>query len=153
MAIEVDALTDTNVLLRLQRESDPLRGVAESAVKTLLRGNVTLCVTSQNLIEYWNVATRPLSSNGLGRTPAEVSGEIDRLLQVFRFLPDDPAVFNEWLHLVREYGVSGVKVHGARLVAVMRVYGLTQILTFNPLDFNRYEGIVVVHPQTLTSPP
>jgi predicted nucleic acid-binding protein len=49
--------------------------------------------------------------------------------------------------LVVAAGVSGVQVHDARLVAVMRVYGLTHILTLNAPDFRRYPGIVAVDPQ------
>jgi hypothetical protein len=44
-------------------------------------------------------------------------------------------------------GVSGVQVHDARLAAVMRVHGLTHILTLNAADFARYPGIIAVHPQ------
>jgi hypothetical protein len=42
---------------------------------------------------------------------------------------------------------SPAQVHDARLVAVMRVHGLTHVLTFNPTDFTRYPGITVVRPQ------
>jgi hypothetical protein len=42
--------------------------------------------------------------------------------------------------------VSGVQVHDARLAAVMRVHGVTHILTFNPGDFARY-GVTAVAPQ------
>ena len=44
------------------------------------------------------------------------------------------------------YGVIGVNVHDARLVAAMLVHGLTHILTFNTTDFARYTEITAVHP-------
>jgi predicted nucleic acid-binding protein len=43
----------------------------------------------------------------------------------------------------------GVNVHDARLVAVMLVYGVKNILTFNTRDFNRYSEIVAVHPTSV----
>ena len=63
-------------------------------------------------------------------------------------MPDVPAVFLEWRRLVVTFGVSGVQVHDARLVAAMKVNGVTHILTFNTSDFKRYgsEGIVAVDP-------
>lgn len=106
-------------------------------------------MTPQNLIEFWNASTRPRDRNGLGLTPAEASYEVDRIRSFFRFAEDTPAIFDEWLRLVREAGVSGVKVHDARLVAVMRAHGLTHLLTLNPQDFARYTGISVVEPRQL----
>ncbi len=49
------------------------------------------------------------------------------------------------------YGVSGVQVHDARLVATMLVHGVTHILTFNTSGFTRYnsKGIVAVDPATV----
>ena len=57
--------------------------------------------------------------------------------------------FRVWRRLVVEYGVMGAKVHDARLVAIMKVHGLDQILTFNGQDFGRYEGVMAVHPETV----
>ncbi len=48
------------------------------------------------------------------------------------------------------YGIRGVNVHDARLVAAMLVHGLTHILTFNITDFARYLEITAVNPTTIT---
>jgi predicted nucleic acid-binding protein len=37
-----------------------------------------------------------------------------------------------------------VKVYDARLVAIMKVYGVDSILTFNSADFARYDQIRAV---------
>jgi len=110
-----------------------------------------LQTTSQNFTEFWNASTRPINRNGFGLTPLET----DRLLRIaerlFPLLPDSPTVYPEWRRLVVTYGVSGVQVHDARLVAAMISYGVTHILTFNTADFARYatEGIVAVDPVTV----
>jgi hypothetical protein len=63
-------------------------------------------------------------------------------------LPDAPSLYPEWRRLVVAYGVSGVQVHDARLVAAMNASRLTHILTFNTVDFARYapEGIIAIDP-------
>jgi predicted nucleic acid-binding protein len=42
-----------------------------------------------------------------------------------------------------------VSVYDARLVAVMQIYGVDQILTFNVDDFKRYSNVRTVHPVSL----
>ena len=44
------------------------------------------------------------------------------------------------------YSARGKQAHDTRLVAAMRVHGLTHLLTFNARNFNRYEEITVVDP-------
>jgi predicted nucleic acid-binding protein len=69
------------------------------------------------------------------------------------FAPDTSAVYPEWRQLVVMVGVSGVQVHDARLAAVMRVHGLSHILTFNTTDFARYPGITALHPTAVAGTP
>jgi predicted nucleic acid-binding protein len=51
-------------------------------------------------------------------------------------------------HELKTTRVSGVQVHDARLVAAMKTHGVTHILTFNVVDFQRYadEEIIAVDP-------
>jgi predicted nucleic acid-binding protein len=72
---------------------------------------------------------------------------VDNLELLFPLVPDTPDVYREWRRLVSAAGVSGVKVHDARLAAVMLAHGLTHVLTFNADDFKRFPGITVVLPQ------
>lgn len=144
-------LADTNVLLRVLHRTDPRYRIVRAAVGKLRANGHQLKATSQNFTEFWNASTRPINRNGFGLTPLET----DRLLRIaerlFPLLPDSPAVYPEWRRLVVTYGVSGVQVHDARLVAAMISHGVTHILTFNTADFARYatEGIVAVDPGTI----
>jgi predicted nucleic acid-binding protein len=142
----VTFLVDTNVLLRSAEPGHPMYADAVNATNTLLGRGEELYIAPQNLIEFWNVYTRPVDRNGLGHTAAEAQAEVNRLKTLFLFLLDTPAIYQEWERLVVTYGVIGVNVHDARLVAVMLVHGLTHILTFNTTDFARYSEITAVHP-------
>ena len=63
-------LLDTNILLRFIVPEHPLNGVRVEATDKLKADNKKLFIAPQNLIELWNVATRPKQKNGLGLTPA-----------------------------------------------------------------------------------
>ncbi|HZF38791.1 MAG TPA: PIN domain-containing protein [Blastocatellia bacterium] len=139
-------LLDTNLLLRLSDGASPHQALADQAIKRLrLRGD-RLCLTAQNLIEFWAVATRPAPANGFGWDTQKTRVEIDQLLNKFPLLDDMPAILTNWINLVTTHGVKGKKVHDARLVAVMQAHGVTHLLTFNTDDFKGYSGITLVHP-------
>ena len=77
------------------------------------------------------MATRPANRNGLGFSPEEVLREVASIEESLTLLPDVPAVYAAWKRLVYDYQVQGVKVYDARLVAVMSVYAVESILSFN----------------------
>jgi len=110
-----------------------------------------LQVASQNCVEFWNVATRPAAKNGFGLAPAEADRLLRLIERIFPLLFEAPKIYSEWRRLVLAFSVSGVQVHDARLVAVMKVNEVTHILTFNTADFKRYtsEGIVAIDPATV----
>lgn len=143
-------LVDTNLLLRSVEPHHPMYGDTVNAISILGSGGIELFITSQNLVEFWRSATRSVERNGLGLTVPEAETELQRLETLFPVLPDVPEIYPEWRRLVLKYGVMGVNVHDARLVAVMRVHELTHILTFNTKDFTRYANeITPVHPATI----
>jgi predicted nucleic acid-binding protein len=139
-------LVDTNILLRSAQPNHALGPQATHAVSKLIREKTAVFFCSQNIAEFWNVATRPAGMNGLGFSQGEVLKEIGSIESLLTLLPDIPAIYPAWKQLVRDHGVQGVKVYDARLVAVMRVYAVDTILTFNVADFKRYAGIGAVQP-------
>lgn len=139
-------LGDTNILLRWTQRGHPHHLLAVAAVQRLQAQGHELVVTTQNLVEYWAVATRPGLNNGLGFTTAEAETEIALISAIFARLPDPPDVFDRWRGLVTRYGVSGKPTHDARLVATMLANGVGRILTFNGADFARYAEISVETP-------
>ena len=55
-----DLQVDTNILLRSAEPSHPTHHIAVNAVQVLLNTGDRVCLIAQNLIEFWNVATRPV---------------------------------------------------------------------------------------------
>jgi predicted nucleic acid-binding protein len=87
MALEVPHLLDTNILLRLARRDDPER--IKAAVETLIEQGADLCYTAQNVVEFWNIFTRPRERYGFGLTTVEADREVSLLERQFTFLPDN----------------------------------------------------------------
>jgi predicted nucleic acid-binding protein len=143
-------LIDTRVLVRLANVADSLYAIATHAVVELHRRGEVLRVTAQNLIEFRNVATRPVAVNGVGLTAAQAELKAAASEATFPLLLDTPDIFPAWKLLVTAAGVIGKRVHDARLVAVCHVHGVTHVLTFNTAHFAMLAGlgpgVVVVDP-------
>lgn len=142
-------LVDTNVLLRLSQRKSPEFTLIRNAVGSLRHAQIPLYYVAQNLVEFWNVSTRPTAQNGYGLSLADTDQAARRIEKLFILLPEVEAIHQEWRRLVVKYGVSGVKVHDARLVAAMFVYRIGRILTLNARDFDRYKAIESVHPSDI----
>jgi predicted nucleic acid-binding protein len=143
-------LFDSNILLRLVHRQDAQHELVRTAVRALRQRGERGYYTSQNLGEFWNVCTRPITArSGWGRSIAATDQLARTVERIVTLLPDTPAIHTEWRRLLVTHAVEGAKVHDARLVAAMKVHGLTHILTLDKGDFHRYEGITVVHPQNI----
>ena len=144
-------LVDTNVLLRLADRRHELHPVVRTAMQKLRQDEHQLQVVAQNFIEFWNVSTRPKDRNGLGISPPGTVRLLRLFERLFPLLPDTPLIYPEWRRLVAVCEVVGVQAHDARLVAAMKVHGISRILTFDTSDFARYhsEGIEAVDPSSI----
>ena len=120
--------------------------IAINAIAALRRRMELLCLAPQNLIEFWAVATRSRNENGLGMTHAIAAGEIEKLRRLFRLLPSNPNVLDAWQRIVLTLEITGKQTHDAHLAAVMEVYSVTSILTFNTTHFVRFSRIAVIDP-------
>ncbi len=144
-------LIDTNTLLRFADRTHPLYPIVRMTMDKLRNTGHQLQISSQNCIEFWNVATRPVTKNGFGLTPATADHLLGLVEQIFPLLPDHPETYSIWRQLVLDFNVSGVQVHDAHLVAIMNANSITHILTFNTTDFTRYLtiGIIAFDPTIL----
>ncbi len=144
-------LIDTGVLLRAFDAQSPHCRPVRQALRKLLDDGEQLTVSVQNVAEFWNVATRPVEYNGQGLSIERVKRRIAIVERFCEVIAEDTASYEHWKRIVESLGVSGVKVHDARLVSVMLRSGLKRILTLNDGDFRRYvgEGLEIVTPETV----
>jgi predicted nucleic acid-binding protein len=150
---ETLCLVDSNILIRWVQLSDPDYPAIEAALEELSRRSVVLCITSQNVAEFWSACTRPLDRNGYGLSPDEADRRAKLFEARLRLLPDSLLVHEEWRKLLVTYKVSGVQVHDARLVAAMHVHGVKQILTLNVKDFARFTSVEAILPKDALKTP
>jgi predicted nucleic acid-binding protein len=146
MAVVPRYLVDTNILLRISRESDPQHELIGASLKELEKQGSQLCYALQNIAESWSVCTRPAASNGYGLSIPETNQRVEYIERTMTHLPDSERVYSIWRQLVIAYKVHGIQVHDARGAAIMQAYGVTHILTLNQADFLRYAGVAAVHP-------
>ncbi len=146
-------LLDTNILLRYALATDPAFPAIDAALTALHARGEVLCIVPQNLYEFWAVATRPVTANGLGMTVLECEAQVARAKRLFRLLPDLPALLAEWEALVGTYQCHGRVSFDARLAAAMRTHGLSRLLTLNGADFARFPGITVIDPKAVAAAP
>lgn len=146
-------LVDTNVLIRSLSPAHAEFAVADGAITELRKQGAKLHLVAQNLYEYWVVATRPVADNGFGLSAHDATHELKRLRNLYMVLADSPAVLDEWELLVTSLGVMGKNAHDARLVAAMKVHGISHLLTFNLKDFERYAQITVQTPSEVVHKP
>jgi predicted nucleic acid-binding protein len=141
----VRVLLDTNILLR---SGNAVAADSELQVflSGLLESGAVLCICSQNLVEFWAAASRPLSANGFGWSAPETRAAADHLVRSFELLPDPEDLVRRWLDLCTRHAVLGRQAYDARLVALMQSAGIAHLVTLNAVDFKRYPGLTLLSP-------
>jgi predicted nucleic acid-binding protein len=115
-------LVDTNVLVRLAVPADPRHLSARRAVEALQEEG--LFVASQNFVELWNVATRPVENNGLGQTTTVADQILRSFEQAFPRLPESEKVYDRWRELENVAHLEEVPPTGAWVIALpMKIAG------------------------------
>ena len=70
---------DTNILTRAAQPSHPMHHEALDTLAALRKQGEDLCIVPQNLYEFWVVATRPLTANGLGMSTVQAEAELSSI--------------------------------------------------------------------------
>ena len=142
-------LVDTNMRLRVAQPGQKSHTSATAALISRSSAGRELCLVPQSIYEYWVVATRPTTVNGLGLAIADVDLQVQDLLTRFTLLRDERGIFAHWYELVVRNAVHGKLAHDIRLVAAMQRHGLTHLLTFNTADFSRFTAIHALSPEDI----
>ena len=117
-----------------------------AAIERLLAGQKSVFISTQVLVEFWAVATRPEPANGLGWWTATTAEAIRAFRDQFPLLNETPEVLDRWFELVDRFHVSGKHTHDARLAALSLVHGVRRLLTFNTTDFPPAWGVEAMYP-------
>jgi predicted nucleic acid-binding protein len=139
-------LVDTNILLRLANPESDEHTISRVAVLKLRAQGVELALPIQVLVEFWVVATRPTTVNGLGWSVEQAHQSIDAFRTHFTILQETPDTLDRWIDLVTRAGIAGKRAHDARIAAVMLTAGVSELLTLNTDDFVGMPGITPLHP-------
>ena len=142
-------LVDSNILLRVAQPTIASHATSVNALTQIADAGHELCLVPQSIYEYWVVATRPVTVNGLGLTIPIVDQQIQDLLSRFTLFRDERGIFAHWYELVVRNAVHGKRAHDTRMVAAMQRHGLTNLLTFNKSDFSRFTAIHVLSPDDI----
>jgi predicted nucleic acid-binding protein len=142
-------LLDTNILLRIADTSSPQHPLALAAITNILSKGDKCVITSQVLIEFWVVATRPVEVNGLGWNTQLTTEKMRQFIAQFRILKETQEIFTNWFKLVTTHNIRGKRTHDVRLLAIMTVYNIPYLLTLNPNDFIPVPDITIIQPQDL----
>ena len=146
-------LLDTSVLARLANKADAHYPIADRAVLELHHRGEQLHITPHVLVEFRNMATRPVAVNGLGLSTVDTEVKAAGFEASFPLLAETPAIYPAWKALVGALGIIGKQVHNARLVAICHVNQVTHLLTFNVAHFARMAGFgpggIVVDPASV----
>jgi predicted nucleic acid-binding protein len=143
-------LLDTNILLRILHHNDPSHQVVHDVLGALRRNGHTFATTRQNIAEFWNVCTRPANARGgFGLSITETNSRLQTLEIMVEVLTEADTAYTRWKNLLTHHGVSGLQVYDARIVAVMGSHNISHLVSFNIVDFQRYNGIAAATPQTI----
>ncbi len=143
MAVE-RVFVDTNVLVYAANASSPFHAVARRKLQVYADTGSEIWVNRQVFREYLVVMSRLMQDAGKYDSFA-LGKDIRRFEQQFQVAEESELVTKELLTLIEKYEVKGKAIHDCNLIAVMKTYGLNELLTQNTGDFNRYqEGIRLV---------
>jgi predicted nucleic acid-binding protein len=140
-------LLDTNVLVYAADESSKFHDRSRNLLEQGLAGAITLCITPQNLSEFYAIVTDPKRVDN-PRTQPEALAEIKKYLssrKILKIYPG-PELTGKMIELLERYTVKRQEVFDLQLAATMLANGVSCIYTFNGKHFSKFSEIKVLEP-------
>lgn len=125
-----DYLLDTDVLLRFCDAASAVHAEASDAVAGLLERGDKVYITTPK--RHRIPGRRHAASRGerLRVGHRLRPQEVERILNLFLFIDDSPAISAIWLRLVTTHSVHGKQVHDARQAGVVEANGISNLPDF-----------------------
>ena len=141
------SLLDTNVLVYAADETSPFHPAAKAIREKGLRGEVSICVCPQVLIEFFAVVTDSKRVSN-PRTQEEAQLEIEKYTHsenISKIYPA-PNILERILDLLKKCNVTKQEIFDLQLVATMLSNNITRVYTYNKDDFIKFGEIEVLSP-------
>jgi predicted nucleic acid-binding protein len=134
---------DTNVLVYASVANAPLHAIAQQTLQSLNAADVNLWISRQVLREYLATLSRPQTyTNPL--PVLTLVADIEYFQNQFLVAEDSTQVTQNLLTLVQQVAVAGKQIHDANIVATMQAHNISQLLTHNISDFNRFAHLITL---------
>lgn len=137
---------DTNILMYAHREDSPFHDKAWKAVASLAQGAHPWAIAWPCIHEFVAMATkkRPFYDP----TPVGMAlDQVERWLEspTVSVLGEAPGYWASFRTVVEDSGVTGPKIHDARVYAICVSSGVRTLWTADR-DFERFSGLKIVNP-------
>jgi len=141
------SLLDTNVLVYAADENSPFFERSRSLLERGLAGESALCVSLQNLSEFFAIVTDEKRVDN-PRTQEEALEEVKKYLQSGRIgkIYQESATGEVMLDLMKRYPIKRQEIFDLQLVATMLSNQISRIYTFNRDDFLKFTELEVLEP-------
>jgi len=141
------ALVDTNALVYALYKDSEHHGACRALLDAAQARDAALCVSPQNLAEFYATVTNPRRV-AVPRSPEDALSAAEQILfmpgMTLLSVPTD--VVARWMELARRRPVAGSRVFDLQLIATMLANGVSRIYTYNRSDFEPFEEIEVLTP-------
>lgn len=137
---------DTNVLVHAHRRDSGLHRAAKDAITKLAKTRRPWAIPLHCLVEFYGIVTHPRVWK-TPSTPAQAEDQIRAWTEVrtLNVLGDDGATLEHLLDTLLRARVVGPKVHDARIAAVCRAHGVSELWSIDR-DFSRFPELRTRNP-------
>ena len=139
---------DTNILVYAHREDSPFHAAAAQRVADLAESRAPWAIPWPCLHEFFAIVTHARIYDP-PTPPALALGQVDAWLEAptLVLLAEADQYWTELRSLVTAGGVTGARIHDARIAALCRQHGVRELWSADR-DFGRFADLVVANPLT-----
>ncbi len=136
---------DSNLLIFAKQALSPFHAQATAKLQSLAAVGHVLWISRQVLREYLVAMSHPATLTK-PVSMANLIADVQAFERQFQIAEDGPGVTSHLLNLLSTIPCLGKQIHDANIVATMMSHGISNLVTHNVADFNRYAGHIKVIP-------
>jgi len=133
---------DTNILVYANVVETPFHQQALATINAAHDSGRTIWISRQVIREYLVTLTRPQAFDNLPK--ATVLEQVNQFIERFQVADDTAEVTEQLTKLMNDFKIGGKQVHDSNIVATMRAYDISCLLTHNVKDFRRFGEIIKI---------